>query len=51
MKASDLIALKLSEYSDYVFSGPIEKKDGFIVARDSNLLDKVIRSIKIIKNN
>ena len=41
--------LALHNGSDYVFSGPIEKKDGFIVARDSKLLDKVIHSIKNIQ--
>ena len=36
---------------DYVFKGAIEKKDGFIVARNKKLLNMVVKSLNIINTS
>jgi 3'(2'), 5'-bisphosphate nucleotidase len=41
--------LSLTNGEDYVFNGPMEKNEGFVVARNSSLLRKVISSLNTIK--
>ena len=43
--------LALTDGKDYVFKGAIEKKDGFIVARNKKLLNMVVKSLNIINTS